>query len=341
MLNLGWHSGTVFGPAASSAAVSKLICSSADQIEDAIGIACTQACGLMSAQFESMVKRMQHGFAARNGLFAALMARSGYTGIRSVMERPWGGFLSTFSHGLPAPDMAKDETMELSKYSEGEILKDLSQVWQVDQVAIKPYASMAATHGTIDCIRNLQKRFPERLDAEKSGVVQVVNGITSILIEMSAPAFKRGGWTPDRPVAVTGAQMNSTIVAAMQVVDGRVLLPSQFRPDQLNRDLIWTLVMKTKCAVDPNFVDDPQHRWRQRVTVHFDNGEVVSAFREKPAGVDPALSNEGILTKWRNLTNDLMDVERRDMIERLVLGLETVENAADLGDALGRTRLRL
>jgi len=39
--------------------------------EDALGMAATQSCGLMSAQFESMVKRMQHGFAARNGLTAA------------------------------------------------------------------------------------------------------------------------------------------------------------------------------------------------------------------------------------------------------------------------------
>jgi aconitate decarboxylase len=53
----------------------------ANQIEDAVGIACTQAGGLMSAQYESEVKRMQHGFAARNGLLAALLARAGYIGI--------------------------------------------------------------------------------------------------------------------------------------------------------------------------------------------------------------------------------------------------------------------
>jgi 2-methylcitrate dehydratase PrpD len=35
----------------------------------------------MSAQFESMVKRMQHGFASRNGLTAAALAASGYVSI--------------------------------------------------------------------------------------------------------------------------------------------------------------------------------------------------------------------------------------------------------------------
>jgi aconitate decarboxylase len=43
-------------------------------------MAATQSCGLMSAQFESMAKRMQHGFASRNGLTAAALAASGYVG---------------------------------------------------------------------------------------------------------------------------------------------------------------------------------------------------------------------------------------------------------------------
>jgi hypothetical protein len=68
ILSVGWHSGPVFGSSASAAAASKLLGLPASQIEDALGIACTQACGLMSAQCESEVKRMQHGFAARNGL---------------------------------------------------------------------------------------------------------------------------------------------------------------------------------------------------------------------------------------------------------------------------------
>lgn len=59
------HFGTTFGHAAAAAAVSKLLGISEDAIEDALGMACTQACGLMSAQFGSDVKRMQHGFAAQ------------------------------------------------------------------------------------------------------------------------------------------------------------------------------------------------------------------------------------------------------------------------------------
>jgi aconitate decarboxylase len=39
---------------------------------------------------------MQHGFAARNGLTAAALAAAGYTGIKRVFERRYGGYLPTF-----------------------------------------------------------------------------------------------------------------------------------------------------------------------------------------------------------------------------------------------------
>jgi aconitate decarboxylase len=99
LLSRGWHSGAVQGPSASCAAVSSLLRLPPKNVEWGLGIACTQAGGLMSAQFGSMAKRMQHGFASRNGLYAALMAREGYTGIEEVYETPYGGFLSCFGQG--------------------------------------------------------------------------------------------------------------------------------------------------------------------------------------------------------------------------------------------------
>jgi len=79
MLSRGWHSGPVFGSIAAAAAVANLLGLNATASEDALGLGATQAGGLMAAQFGAASKRMQHGFAARNGLYAALLARSGYT----------------------------------------------------------------------------------------------------------------------------------------------------------------------------------------------------------------------------------------------------------------------
>jgi len=86
----GWHSGAtvgVFSAAAGAAAALKL---SAEQTVHALGIAGTQASGLMAAQFGAMVKRMHAGRASQSGLYGALLAQDGFTaglGERFETER--------------------------------------------------------------------------------------------------------------------------------------------------------------------------------------------------------------------------------------------------------------
>ena len=99
MLDRGWHSGSVFGTHAAAMASGKLRGLPPAQLEDALGLAGTQSAGLMAAQYEAMSKRMHHGLAARNGFYAAGLAAAGYTGIKRVFEREYGGFLSVFGEG--------------------------------------------------------------------------------------------------------------------------------------------------------------------------------------------------------------------------------------------------
>jgi aconitate decarboxylase len=87
MLSRGWHSGAVFGTHAAAASAGVLLGLDAARFEDALGLAGTQSAGLMAAQYEAMCKRMHHGFSARNGLYAALLAAGGYTGIKRVHVR--------------------------------------------------------------------------------------------------------------------------------------------------------------------------------------------------------------------------------------------------------------
>jgi hypothetical protein len=96
MLSRGWHSGVVFGTISSAAATGPLYGLDPAGFEDAFGMAATQCCGLMSAIYESMVKRMKHGFASRAGLTAAALAAAGDVGIKRVFERPYAGRLAVF-----------------------------------------------------------------------------------------------------------------------------------------------------------------------------------------------------------------------------------------------------
>src|SRR5262249_38291660 len=102
----GYHfQGTcgAFGAAASAAHVLGL---DAEQARHALGIAGSQASGLMAAQEGAMAKRMHGGRAAQSGVYSALLAARGFTGIPHLLEAPDGGFLNAFPdtpHTAPLP----------------------------------------------------------------------------------------------------------------------------------------------------------------------------------------------------------------------------------------------
>src|ERR1700757_3015013 len=167
MLSRGWHSGAVFGTLSAAAAAGTIYGLNAAGFEDALGMAATQSCGLMSAQFESMVKRMQHGFAARNGLTPAAVRASGYVGIKRVFEREYGGWLSTFGEGHhPDPSL---------------IYAGLGTLWEADRIAVKAYAAMGLLHAAIDAA--LRLRAEDKVPADQ---------IERIDIDMPEAAYGHG-----------------------------------------------------------------------------------------------------------------------------------------------------
>ena len=314
---MGWHCGTVFGHPASAAAASKLFAMSAGQIEDAIGIACTQACGLMSAQYEGMVKRMQHGFAARNGLLGAFLAKGGYQGVRKVFERPYGGFLAMFSKG----------NSRTPAYVVEEVTKGLGVMWDTAEVRIKTHACVGGAYGLIECIEKIQKEEPEELKDLKA--------IRGIRLELSKPLIGHCGWNPTRPLAATGAQMNANYIAAVQLVDQKVLL-EQFEESKLDRDEVWELVEKTVCVHNERF-DRLSYEMGAVVTIEFkDERPSLQKVVDKPRGMDPPISNQEIVEKYRRLTATLLPGDRQIAIEETVLKLEELENVTTLTNLLSQ-----
>src|SRR6201990_1682454 len=217
MLSRGWHSGVVFGPLAAAAAAGTLYGLEAAGFEDALGMAATQSCGLMSAMFESMVKRMQHGFASRNGLTAAALAASGYVGIKRVFERSYGGWLAVFGEGHRTYPEAID--------------KGLGVLWETERIAVKAYSCMGLLHAAIDAALELRPKVN-------------VSQIQRIDIYMSEAAYAHGGWKAERPLEVIGAQMNVAYVVAVALLDGDVLI-DQFTKNRINSDDVWALIDKT------------------------------------------------------------------------------------------------
>jgi aconitate decarboxylase len=299
MLSRGWHSGSVFGTHAAAAASGTLLGLNAAQFEDALGLAATQSAGLMAAQYEAMSKRMHHGFAARNGYYAAGLAYTGYTGIKRVFERPYGGFLSTFGEGHD-PDASQ-------------VTKELGQTWNTSEITVKIHAAMGGLHPAIDAVLALAAE--RKIDADD---------IERILIEVPTAIYHHGWWTPERPLSTIGAQMNIGYATAVALLDGHVR-PEQFTAERLDADDVWRLIGRTEVR-EVNEQQDPdweQPGYNTRVSLIFRGGEVLTRAINRPHGGpgDP-LTNEEIREKYRALTSRVIDADRAAQIERFVLDLE-------------------
>ena len=270
----------------------------------------------MSAQFESEVKRMQHGFAARNGLFAAFLAQGGYVGIKKVYEREYGGFLDQFSKG----------NGQTPQYLIEELTKRFGEDWKTSKVRVKPYAAMAATHGVVDCVRKLQEDYTSNMED--------LEGIERVRFTLGEVAFHHGGFDISRPITTVGGQMSAKYVAATQMVD-REVMSREFRYDMLEREHVWTLIEKIICVESK----EKKNKWQTVAEVKWKDGRTARVEVEAARGVKPELSNEEIVEKWRALMRDVIDMERREAIEKACLGIEELDDVIVLGDLLaGVTR---
>lgn len=310
MLSRGWHSGPVFGSISTAAAVANVLGLDADATENALGLGATQACGLMAAQFGADSKRMQHGFAARNGYYAALLARHGYSGIRSVFEQPYGGFLSTFGEGHD-PDATQIDA-------------ELGHRWETLRIAVKPYAAMGGLHGAIDAVFDIAARRP--LKAEE---------IETIDIELSHTVYHHGWWPPERPLMPTGAQMNVAYSVAVTVIDGAALV-DQYSPNRIDSDDVWDLIPRISVHHQTDFDESPVGRGQTRVRIRFKDGSEHESYQFAAKSVLEGPTGSMALAKFDDLTRTVVDEERGEEIKGLVLSIDSQGGLSRLVELLAQ-----
>ncbi len=111
----GWHATATTGVFASAAACARLMGLSAAQLRHALGLAASQAAGLLR-NFGTMTKPFHAGHAARCGVQSATLAKHGFTADTSIFDDD-KNFLTTYTDGGTQPL--------------GELLDRLGQPWEV------------------------------------------------------------------------------------------------------------------------------------------------------------------------------------------------------------------
>ncbi|MFJ1294481.1 MmgE/PrpD family protein, partial [Paracoccus yeei] len=132
----GWHPTATLGIFGAAVAASVMLKSDEAQIADAISISASLASGI-KANFGTSTKPLHAGIAARNGLFAALMAARGVNGSPVALEHPQG-FLEVFNGAgnYDADRMLVNWAEPLDLLAPG--------------ISIKKYPCVYSVHGAID-----------------------------------------------------------------------------------------------------------------------------------------------------------------------------------------------
>ncbi len=302
----GWHSGATVGIFSAVAGAARGLGLDADQTVHALGIGGTQSSGLMAAQYGAMVKRMHAGRAAQSGLYGALLASQGFTGIVDVFEAPYGGFCTTFSRST--------DRFNLEELSSG-----LGERFETMRISLKFYACVGSNHTTLDALTDIWKRRHFTTDEVKEFIVYG-----------SQVTVDHVGW-PYKPEGVTAAQLNLPFCVALLFIEGDVFVDA-FTPYNINDPDIIALSRKVRVVHDPAITAmGAAYRHKVRVEVHFQDGSVESETREAPRGSEQSFASaEDIVSKFRKLTRGVMSATQQDALADAVLGLDKLPESRTL-----------
>ncbi len=311
-ISQGWHSGAtvgVFSACAGAAAALKL---PADQVVHALGITGTQAAGLMAAQFGAMVKRMHAGRAAQSGLYGALLAQNGFTGIVDVFENSYGGFCTTFSRST-------------DRFDRAHLTADLGQRFETLRIALKFYSCVGSNHTTLDAIRIMQARHPFGAD-----------DVARILVRGSRATLDHVGW-PYVPQGMTSAQLNLPYCIATLLLDGDAFV-DQFTEGKVadpDRIRVAGLVI---VAEDPEITArGARYRHMVHVTVELRDGTCLEETVQAPRGSEQAFASaDDVVGKFRKLASRRIASPQVDAIIARVMDAERMDSAASLVHLLTR-----
>lgn len=299
----GWHSGATLGVFSAAAGAARGMNLDVDQTVHALGIAGTQAAGLMAAQYGAMVKRMHAGRSAQSGYYGALLASRGFTGILDVLEAPYGGFCTTFSRSQDRFDME-------------ELSAELGTRFETMKIALKFYSCVGSNHTTLDAIRAIQKRRPFTLDE-----------LDKIVVYGSQVTVDHVGWQY-RPEGLTSAQLNLPFCVATLLLEDDVFV-DQFKPDCVHDQARIDLSRKVECIEDPAITAlGSRFRHKVRVAVNLSDGSVHEETLEAPRGSEKSFaSEEEIVGKFMKLAVKALPEAQARALANAVLNMDELDDA--------------
>jgi 2-methylcitrate dehydratase PrpD len=273
----GFHPTAVFGAVAAAGAAAAVMKLPPAAIASALGIAGSMASGIIEYLAEgTWTKRMHAGWAAQSGIRAALLARGGFLGPRTVFDGAHG-FYRAFAPSA-TPDFLP-------------LVGDLGERWVMNGVAFKPYACGTMTQPFIDCAIGLAESGVRAEDVREI-VCDVAEGTVHRLWEPLE--VKR------RPPTPYAAKFSTPFCIAVGFFDRRAGF-NQFDESRLRDERVLALASRIRYRVNP--ADEYPRNFSGHVRAELTDG-TIREFRQPHmrGGAHSPLSAEEIEAKFMDNT---------------------------------------
>jgi 2-methylcitrate dehydratase PrpD len=270
----GFHPTSILGTLAAAGAAAYALGLDEERTTHAFGIAGSASSGIIEYLADgSSTKRMHAGWAAQAGIRAAMMARAGFDGPRTVFEGKHGLFRAF------APSLEPEFD---------HLVTELGHRWNTADVAFKPYACGTMTQPYIDCMLKLRRDGVRHED------------ITSIVCEVGEGTVHRL-WEPlavkHAPPSPHGAKFSTPYCIAVAAVDGDAGL-AQFTSERISDPEVLAIANKVTYIIDPKNEYPANYTGHVRATLY--NGRVVEARQTcLRGGSRQPMSESELLSKYQ------------------------------------------
>lgn len=263
----GFHATSVCGVFSAALVAARLQGLDEGQTVNALGIAGSQASGLLEfLDTPSATKQLHPGWAAHSGIIAAQLAAAGATGPDSILEGRYGLYRA-FADVTVDPDA---------------ITAGLGERWEVEATSIKPYPACQLSHACLDALLSLRARVKP---ADVSRITfDVPDDTVPIVCEPRAQKL--------RPRSAYEAKFSLPWSAAALMIDGDLGVATF---DAVDRPDVLALAER----VEHNVIDSkgPPGDTDGRVRVTMRDGATLEA---TAAGGGRAATTESVLAKLRS-----------------------------------------
>jgi aconitate decarboxylase len=303
----GFHPQGTSGAFVATATAGRLLDLDAGAMQNALGIGGSMAAGLMAAQEGAMVKRLHAGRAAEGGVYAAELAKRGFTGISDVVEAGYGGFLSSYAR-----------TPNIGRLTEG-----LGTIWETERVGFKLYPNVTSIHTSLDALRHIMRAHG--LDARDIRTVDVGCGHMT---------YVHTAWTY-RDAGVTAAQMNMFYGLAAMATGGDVTV-ADYTPARMQNPVLLDFISRIRIHEDAE-LEAMGHRFRHacRMKVTTRDGRTFEhEILYRRGSADSDVGKEEVRRKFAGNVRGLLSDADRDRIVELVEVLDSATHVRELCDIL-------